>query len=104
MNCNTTHYRANSSSVPGDPTPHIVDGQAALGMRPGPNECLSFRRLPVLGGQLDPDNLEKCSIPVHFSIAGQIHRQIKNLPPGTPIDIKIEAPKFGKRRLWWKFW
>ena len=21
MNCNTTHYRANSSSVPGDPTP-----------------------------------------------------------------------------------
>ena len=23
MNCNTTHYRANSSSVPGDPTPHI---------------------------------------------------------------------------------
>ena len=23
MNCNTTHYRANSSSVPGDPTPII---------------------------------------------------------------------------------
>ena len=22
MNCNTTHYRANSSSVPGDPTVH----------------------------------------------------------------------------------
>ena len=26
MNCNTTHYRANSSSVPGDPTPAQVDG------------------------------------------------------------------------------
>ena len=26
MNCNTTHYRANSSSVPGDPTEHIFEG------------------------------------------------------------------------------
>ena len=25
MNCNTTHYRANSSSVPGDPTKHALD-------------------------------------------------------------------------------
>ena len=27
MNCNTTHYRANSSSVPGDPTvePHLIE-------------------------------------------------------------------------------
>ena len=24
MNCNTTHYRANSSSVPGDPTANIA--------------------------------------------------------------------------------
>ena len=24
MNCNTTHYRANSSSVPGDPTDYFV--------------------------------------------------------------------------------
>ena len=24
MNCNTTHYRANSSSVPGDPTPEGI--------------------------------------------------------------------------------
>ena len=25
MNCNTTHYRANSSSVPGDPTPEVLE-------------------------------------------------------------------------------
>ena len=24
MNCNTTHYRANSSSVPGDPTSQFI--------------------------------------------------------------------------------
>ena len=76
--------------------PDVVEGQAVLGMRPGPNECLSFSP-PALGGQLDPDNFESCNIPIHFSIAGQIHRQIKNLPPGTPIDIKIEPPKFEER-------
>ena len=31
MNCNTTHYRANSSSVPGDPTLILQ----ALAQRPG---------------------------------------------------------------------
>ena len=25
MNCNTTHYRANSSSVPGDPTRRLLE-------------------------------------------------------------------------------
>ena len=30
MNCNTTHYRANSSSVPGDPTIEEVDGKMIL--------------------------------------------------------------------------
>ena len=28
MNCNTTHYRANSSSVPGDPTSEIETAEA----------------------------------------------------------------------------
>ena len=29
MNCNTTHYRANSSSVPGDPTPAVAEERVA---------------------------------------------------------------------------
>ncbi len=84
--------------------PEVVDGQALLGMCPGPDECLSFKHPPALGGQLDPDNFETCNIRVHFSIAGQIHQQIKDLPPGTAItNIKIEAPS-GSKRPWWKFW
>ena len=31
MNCNTTHYRANSSSVPGDPTELFEPGQPLYG-------------------------------------------------------------------------
>ena len=34
MNCNTTHYRANSSSVPGDPTlPALTDAVARLSVQ-----------------------------------------------------------------------
>ena len=35
MNCNTTHYRANSSSVPGDPTIHVdpADGLLSQGQQ-----------------------------------------------------------------------
>ena len=32
MNCNTTHYRANSSSVPGDPTLHYPERVIKLAM------------------------------------------------------------------------
>jgi hypothetical protein len=84
--------------------PDIVDGQASLGMKPGVNECLSYRHPPILGGQITPDNFETCSVLVHFSLAGQIHQQVKDLPPGTKIGpIKIED-SCGDKRPWWKFW
>ena len=84
--------------------PQIVDGQAALGMTPGTNECLTLKQPPVLGGQIDPNNFETCSVLVHFSIAGQIHQQVKDLPPGTKIGkIKIEEPG-SAQRPWWKLW
>jgi len=85
--------------------PHVVDGQRAMGKRPTENECLSFSHPPALGGQVLPDNIDSCSIPVHFSIAGQIHQQIKDLPPGTPVGkIEIVPAKGTRKRPWWKFW
>jgi hypothetical protein len=64
----------------------IVDGQAALGMIPGKDQCISYIIPPILGGKLLPDNLELTDVAVHLSIAGQIHRQVKDLPPGTKIS------------------
>ena len=83
----------------------IVNGQAMLGMRPAANQCLSFKQPLALGGELDPDNLEVIDIAVHFSISGQIHRQIKDIPPGEPIhQIRIEQPRSDRHRPWWRFW
>ena len=53
-------------------------------------QCYSFIKPPVLGGQLEPDNIEVTDIYTHVSLAGQIHQQVKDLPAGTKItDIKI---------------
>ena len=48
MNCNTTHYRANSSSVPGDPT--CIDAIGAVPANLGRNIDIVARPLAVLFG------------------------------------------------------
>ena len=62
----------------------------AQGIYFGDGQCYSFIQPPILGGQLEPDNIEVTDIYVHVSLAGQIHRQVKDMPAGTKItDIKI---------------
>lgn len=53
-------------------------------------ECYDFKIPPILGGEFNIDNIEKTSFVVKLGIAGQIHRQVKDLPDGTEIsEIKI---------------
>lgn len=49
-------------------------------------ECYDYRIAPILGGQMDIDQVEKMLFVVKLHIAGQIHEQVKDLPPGTPIN------------------
>jgi hypothetical protein len=70
----------------------IVRGLREAGVVLGPRQCYSPDHPPILGGDLSDDNLKPCDIYVHLSIMGQIHRQVKDLPPGTPIgEIKFEG-------------
>ena len=48
-------------------------------------QIYSFKKAPVLGGKYVLDNIEPADIEVHFSLAGQIHEQVRKLPPGTKI-------------------
>ena len=71
--------------------PQIVVETRNAGKPLGPGEVYSFEHPPVLGGEYSAENMVPTDILVHFSIMGQIHRQVKDLPPGTPIgEIKIE--------------
>jgi hypothetical protein len=72
----------------------IVRGMREAGVSLGPAECYSPEHPPILGGSLTNDNLRSCSLLVHSSIMGQIHRQVSELPPGTAItEMKIEGPR-----------
>jgi hypothetical protein len=48
-------------------------------------QVYSYKKLPILGGDYSADNFEATDIEVHFCFAGQIHEQVKDLPPGTKI-------------------
>lgn len=60
----------------------IVQGR---GDRLRSGQCFSYKVPPALGGSLDSSNVGIIDVVVHFSISGQLHRQIKDLKPGTRI-------------------
>jgi hypothetical protein len=49
-------------------------------------QVYSYKKLTIMGGEYGTDNFEPTDLEVHFSFAGQLHRQIKDLPDGTRID------------------
>jgi len=48
-----------------------------------------YKKLPAIGGDYIPENFELTDLEVHFSLAGQIHKQIKDLPDGTKVNFKV---------------
>lgn len=66
-------------------SPGLVCDLRARGLKLAPGQSYSPVHPPVLGGSMEPENFECVSWRVHFIPMGQIHRQVKDLPPGTPI-------------------
>jgi hypothetical protein len=65
-------------------------------------QIFSLKKPSVLGGEFKPNNAEVTDIEVHYSINGQIHGQLKDVPVGTPINnIKIMPQK--TKRKWYQF-
>lgn len=70
----------------------IVDQLVASGVVLGPEQCYSFRRLPVLGGAYTQENRMAFPIREHFGAWGSVHRQISDFPDGAEIIIKTKPP------------
>ena len=51
-----------------------------------PGECYDWKVAPALGGPISADAIVKLSFVVKVNVAGQLHGQIKGLPPGTKIN------------------
>jgi hypothetical protein len=59
---------------------------AQRGLSPGAGQVYDFTRPPVLGGEVSADNLGVIDFVVGLNIAGQIHEQVRDLPPGSSIS------------------
>ncbi|MEV5967315.1 hypothetical protein AB0L70_36440 [Kribbella sp. NPDC051952] len=63
----------------------IAIGAQQRGVVPGPSQVLMFSVHPALGGEITSGNVEAMDYVVASSICGQLRRQLKDLPPGSPI-------------------
>jgi hypothetical protein len=65
--------------------PQLVGDLIESGVTLAPGQCFSYKLPPLVGGQMELANFEATDLSVHFSIMGQISRQSKDFPDGTPI-------------------
>jgi hypothetical protein len=73
--------------------PRLMEKLGKEGKHLGPGQCYSPDIPPVLGGELEVENLHPTDVRVHVSVLGQIHCRVKNLTPGTQgMDVRIDVP------------
>jgi hypothetical protein len=51
--------------------------------------CLSYTQLPVLGGAYSSENRFTLSIGEHAAVTGEMHRQLRDLPDGAKVKVRI---------------
>jgi hypothetical protein len=68
----------------------LVDRCVAAGLHLKPAQCYSYNVSPVLGGEYTVENTKMCDLSVHYSVFGQICEQIKDVPDGTKVSLKLE--------------
>jgi hypothetical protein len=68
----------------------LVDQCRKAGMTLGPNQCYGFKIPPVLGGKYEPSNFAPTDLAVHYSFLADIHKRVKDLPDGTPVDVVLK--------------
>jgi hypothetical protein len=63
------------------------------GIIPSATQVLSFKVAPILGGAIAVENIEVFDFEVIVHITGQLHWQVRDMPPGTRITGFKMAPE-----------
>lgn len=72
----------------------LAQATVELGISLGQDQVYDFIIPPVLGGALEPTNIKAGDFSVVLNLAGQIHKQVHDVPPGTKIgQITIDGKK-----------
>ena len=67
----------------------LVDRLVGAGKLLRPGHCYSYVLSPVLGGDYTVENTMVIPIHEHYSLHASIHEQIKDLPDGAAVRIRI---------------
>jgi hypothetical protein len=67
----------------------LVNRLVETGMVPGPGECYSYIRLPILGGDYTTENTRIVTVGHHYKAFGPIHEKLKDIPDGTKIKFEV---------------
>jgi hypothetical protein len=64
----------------------LVEELLEAGLEREPGQCFSPFVPQVVSGSWEPSNFHACDLLIHLAMLGQIHCQVKDLPPGTKIS------------------
>lgn len=67
----------------------LVDELVAAGVLLGQDQCYGFKKPPVLGGEYTLDNISPIAISDYLGAYGSIHEQLKDVPDGAEVVLKI---------------
>lgn len=70
--------------------PAVVDKLEQHGIKLKSGQVYSYTILPIIGGTYDEKNMYALDIYEHYNLTGEIHFQLKDLPDGTKVEIKVE--------------
>lgn len=76
----------------------LVDGLRAANLVPGTQECYSYIRLPILGGEYSVANTRVLPMATHYAALGPIHEKLKDVPDGHLVRFDIASPEADRRR------
>jgi hypothetical protein len=69
----------------------VIGARDRLSLTLQDGECYDFKVPPILSGAIGVENLQKMSFVVKLNLCGQLHKQVKDLAPGTRINgVKLE--------------
>jgi hypothetical protein len=63
------------------------------GIIPSARQVLSFKVAPILGGAIAVENIEVFDFEVIVHLTGQLHQQVRDMPPGTRTTGFTTAPE-----------
>ena len=70
----------------------LVDQLVAAGVTLQAGHCYSLVVPPILGGDYTVENTAVLPIIEHFGVYGSYHEQLRGVPDGTKVVIKVKKP------------